>query len=94
MSEERPSMSEQQIHKALPVDGYRPQSSESVNLVNTNKQLEENILRLLDAYQDIAAQDESIDARWLAIGRTHIEQGFMAVNRAIFQPGRVALPGE
>ena len=32
--------------------------------------------------------------RWLAIGRTHIEQGFMAINRAIFRPDRVEIPGE
>jgi hypothetical protein len=35
-----------------------------------------------------------IDQRWLATGRTDIEKGFMAVNRAIFQPGRAQLEGE
>ncbi len=28
---------------------------------------------------------------WLAIARTQIEQGFMALNRAVFKPGRVRL---
>jgi hypothetical protein len=32
-----------------------------------------------------------VDQRWLAIGRTHIEQGFMAINRSIFRPERVKL---
>lgn len=90
MSEERMSMSEQQIHKPLPVSGYKAQPTENVNLVNTNKHLEENILRLLDAY----AQEEGVDKRWLALGRTHIEQGFMAINRSIFQPARATLPGD
>ncbi len=33
----------------------------------------------------------NIDQRWLAIGRAHLEQAFMAINRAIFKPGRVEL---
>lgn len=72
-------------HEGLPVHGYRPQSGQAVELVNQNKQAEEWVLRLLDVY----AGEASIDQRWLAIGRTHIEQGFMAVNRAIFRPARV-----
>lgn len=82
-------MSSEEKHEGLPVPGYRPQSSEAVELVKVNKELEERVLRVLDA---LAGLGEVIDQRWLAIGRTHIEQGFMAVNRSIFRPGRVALP--
>lgn len=32
------------------------------------------------------------DPRFLAIGRTLLEQAFMMINRAVFQPARVALP--
>ena len=39
---------------------------------------------------ELKGKDE-IDQRWLAIARTHIEQGFMALNRAIFRPQRVEL---
>lgn len=77
-------------HKGLPVSGYRPQSDDKVALVNANKQVEESVLRLLDRLKEI----EGIDPRWLAAGRTDIEKGFMAVNRAIFQPARVELPGD
>lgn len=77
-------------HKGLPVAGYRAQSDENVERVNENKRTEEKILRLLD---DLALE-ASIDKRWLAIGRTHIEEGFMAINRAIFRPGRAVLPGD
>jgi hypothetical protein len=77
-------------HQALPVQGYTPQSQEKVDLVNVNKFLEEQALRLLDR---LAARDD-IDKRWLAIGRTHLEQAFMAINRAVFQPARAKLPGE
>lgn len=75
-------------HEGLPVSGYRPQSVEAVATVNASKVMEESVLRLLDSL----ASDPSIDKRWLAVGRTHIEQGFMAVNRAVFQPQRVDLP--
>lgn len=78
------------MHQGLPVAGYRPQSGDRVALVNANKQIEERVLRLLD---DLAAEPD-IDRRWFAIGRTHIEQGFMAVNRAVFQPSRVKLPDD
>lgn len=77
-------------HKGLPVEGYRPQSAEAVALVNEAKQLEEKVLRHLDRL----ASRTDIDKRWLAIGRTNIEQGFMAANRAVFQPARVALSGD
>jgi len=75
-------------HTGLPVAGYKPQSDSAVELVNKNKQLEENVLRVLD----LLAKLPDTDKRWLAIGRTSIEQGFMAINRSIFQPGRVQLP--
>lgn len=74
-------------HQGLPVAGYQPQTSDKVAMVNANKQAEELVLRLLD---DLKANTE-VDGRWLAIGRTAIEQGFMAVNRSIFQPSRVQL---
>ena len=71
----------------LPVAGYQPQSDLNVAVVNNNKSIEEQVLRVLDGL----ATHEGIDMRWLAIARTHIEQGFMAANRAVFKPGRVQL---
>lgn len=75
-------------HEGLPVKGYQPQSQSKVDAVNRNKELEEVVLRVLDGLKAM----EGIDQRWLAIGRTDIEKGFMAINRAVFQPGRVAFP--
>ena len=82
-------------HKPLPVSGYKPQSQATVDLVNKNKQLEEIALRQLDLLATLTAvngEPITIDKRWLAIGRTHLEQAFMAVNRSVFQPQRVKLP--
>lgn len=75
-------------HTGLPVAGYRAQPEDNVALVNANKLIEERVLSMLDALSD----NPSVDKGWLAIGRTQIEQGFMAVNRSIFKPERVTLP--
>ena len=69
----------------LPVSGYKPQTQNNINLVNKNKKIEEEVLQLLDTLKQL----EEIDKRWLAIGITHIEQGFMAINRSIFKPERI-----
>ncbi len=79
---------EEQKHDPLPVAGYTSQSTSKVELVNANKILEERVLRRFDELVKL----DNIDKRWLAIGRTHFEQAFMAMNRAVFQPQRVGLP--
>lgn len=74
-------------HKGLPVHGYQPQSQAAVDIVNAMKETEEGILRILDELQ----KKEMIDQRWLAVGRTSLEQAFMAINRSIFKPQRINL---
>lgn len=74
----------------MEIHGYRPQSEINVDLVNENKMMEEHVLRIIDELH----RSRDVDPRWLAIGRTHIEQGFMAINRAIFKPERVKLPAD
>lgn len=80
-------------HEGLPVAGYRPESDGNIQIVNAAKIVEETMLRVLDGMGD---QDSlggpSFDRRWLAIARTNFELGFMAMNRAVFQPSRIALP--
>jgi hypothetical protein len=82
------AMDSEKKHEGLPVAGYRAQSAGAVHSVNANKEIEERVLRLLDHL----AADPDTDKRWLAAGRTQIELGFMAVNRAVFKPARVQLP--
>lgn len=77
-------------HQGLPVAGYKPQSEEKVALVNENKALEERVLRQMDRLAALPAG--TVDPRWFSIALTQLEQGFMALNRAVFQPGRASLP--
>lgn len=78
-------------HEGLPVAGYKKQSDENVQLVNSFKQDEERLLRKLDALV-LSEGPVTVNTRWLSIGRTHLEQAFMAINRSIFRPDRVELP--
>lgn len=77
-------------HTGLPVSGYRAQNQDAVDTVNNFKRIEEDILRTLDLMKDATVYDQ----RWLAIGRTGIEQAFMAINRSVFKPSRVKLEGD
>lgn len=81
-------------HQGLPVAGYQPQTGDRVALVNHAKALEEQALRHLDALAADKDTDKDTDKRWVAIARTQMEQAFMAANRAVFKPSRIALPGD
>ena len=83
-------MSSDKTHLGLPVSGYMPQSKAAVDLVNENKRLEEQCLRALDELEQMMETDK----RWLAIGRTQLEKAWMSINRAVFRPTRVKLPGD
>lgn len=76
--------------RGLPVHGYTDQPSDKIALVNQNKETEERLLRLIDRLQT----NGNSDARWLAIAKTDVQRAFMSLNRAIFQPERVALPDD
>lgn len=77
-------------HKGLPVAGYKPQSAENVALVNQNKVMEERVLRQIDEH--VRDRDSrEIDQRMVALARTKVQEAFMWLNRAVFQPGRIEL---
>ena len=75
-------------HNGLPVAGYRPQGEDKVAAVNINKELEERLLRRIDALR----AEGTHDGRMLALAFTGVQDACMWLNRAIFQPARVALP--
>jgi hypothetical protein len=79
-----------------PVSGYRSQSDANIALVNEFKVDEERLLRKIDALMNEVPESTSAMVTdqfgWLLEARSHIQIGFMALNRAVFQPGRVKLP--
>lgn len=74
-----------------PVKGYTDQSKDRVELVNKFKILEERLLREIDQLAEVQPAGP-FDMRWTAVARTHFQEGFMALNRSVFQPQRIALP--
>jgi hypothetical protein len=78
------------MQQGLEVHGYQPQSQDRVAIVNGNKLTEEMLLRRIESL----TKDGVADPRWAAIAKTDLERGFMALNRAVFQPSRVKLPGD
>lgn len=69
-----------------PIQGYRTLTDFQVAMMNLIKTQEEQILRLLDAMD----ADDDVDGRWMAIARTDLQKGFMALNRAVAKPQRIS----
>jgi len=69
------------------VSGYRQLNRDEITLINGFKQAEESLLRKLERL----AEDDNPDPRWLAIAKTHFEEGFMALIRAVAKPTRTKL---
>ncbi|PLR30182.1 hypothetical protein CYR55_22400 [Chimaeribacter californicus] len=71
------------------IKSHRELSAEEIALMNEGKALESSVLAFIDRLEEKGkAGDVEIYGRWLAIGKTGIEQGFMAVIRAIAKPGQ------
>lgn len=76
------------------ITGYRQLSEAEVTLMNEGKALAEacgGYIAKLRAHHDSkgGAKDGSelhLDQRWISIGATQLQQGFMAVIRGIAQP--------
>lgn len=69
----------------LPVPGYTSQSEAAVALVAQNKMIEELVQRQIDLH----TTNTAIDQRMVALARTNMQQAFMWLNRAVFQPERI-----
>lgn len=67
------------------ISGYRELTQEEIDLMNEGKALAETVSEYLEKVR-AAAVTVGVDHRRLAIGRTELQQGFMAVIRSIAQP--------
>ena len=65
------------------ITGYRDLTEAEIALMNEGKALAEQCqayIEKIDTFMD------EPDRRWLSIGRTHLQEGFMAVIRSIAKP--------
>lgn len=65
-----------------PVTGYTKQPPEKVQIVNAIKDVENMVGETLEAVLEM----DGIDRRMTALARTNLQQGFMWLVRAVFQP--------
>jgi len=71
---------EKQQHEKI--TGYRTLSEEEIALMNEGKALSIEVGKLIEKLR----MAPGIDQRWLAIGVTDLQKGFMAVARSIAKP--------
>ena len=64
------------------ITGYRDLNQDEIDLMNEGKALAE----LCRAYVQKLARNEQTDWRWVDIGRTNLQTGFMALIRSIAKP--------
>jgi hypothetical protein len=67
------------------IKGYRELTDDEKIIINTYKSIEQNVLDKCRFIETVG----SPDPRWHSIGLTHIQQGFMALVRAVAKPGCV-----
>lgn len=65
-----------------PIQGYRTLTVEEVAQVNAVKTLAHEVGMKIEAMQQVPDYDQ----RWVAIAKTQLQQGFMALTRAITKP--------
>lgn len=64
------------------ITGYRELSEAEITLINEIKQKGEELGELCNRLN----RNTGTDARWVSIGRTHLQQGVMALVRSVARP--------
>jgi hypothetical protein len=65
------------------IKGYRDLSNQEIEAINIVKQMGEQMEQVVLALQ---AQGPALDQRWVSVGKTHLQQGLMALTRGIAKP--------
>lgn len=66
------------------IAGYRDLTEDEIDVINAIKSAE---VQLGDMWRELGDQDTvTVDKRWMAIAKTHFEEGFSALVRAVAQP--------
>ncbi len=64
------------------IKGYRDLSQEEIDLMNRCKELSVKVGELISELKNV----ESTDKRWINIGATDLQKGFMSTIRGIAKP--------
>ncbi len=66
-----------------PILGYRELTDEEVSEMNGVKEMEQQVA---DLWKRIGNEVPNVNHRWCAVARTHFQEGFTALCRAIARP--------
>lgn len=70
------------------IKGYKELSQESIDLMNKIKEKGAEVGELVEQLMSIAVPGMDDEARrWVSIGKTNLQQGFMALTRSVTKPG-------
>lgn len=98
MAERQIAAEKARVYVPPPVTGYRTLTQDEIDLMNEGKALAQQcgafISKLRGHYDmkgtpaqfDVQREEPPLDQRWVSIGATQLQQGFMAVIRGIAQP--------
>lgn len=64
------------------IAGYRQLDEHEIRLMNEVKREGGNLAALVNLLRELP----NIDQRWVSIGETHLQQGLMALTRAVARP--------
>ena len=64
------------------IKGYRDLTQNEIDAMNSIKAIAEQVKEITDGVSNI----EGVDKRWLNIGITDLQKGFMAVTRSVARP--------
>jgi hypothetical protein len=64
------------------ISGYRELSEGEIGTMNRIKSFGPPLEEMVEALRTIS----EVDQRWVAIGATHLQQGLMALTRAVAKP--------
>lgn len=67
------------------IKGYRELNADEIALMNKIKAKAAEVGELVDELKNLRV-NSALDQRWVAIGATNLQQGFMALTRAVAKP--------
>lgn len=67
------------------IKGYKELDQAQIDLMNKIKTKAAEVGVLVDELKDLRV-NSALDQRWVSIGATNLQQGFMALTRAVTKP--------
>lgn len=70
------------------IKGYRDLTQDEIDLMNEGNSLAEQVGKFIEKLEVTKAQtgNHCIDMRWVSIGKTDLQKGFMSLIRGIARP--------